>query len=159
VGSHTIAAEFIAAEQPPASGYATWAGGFAGLTNTSPSFDFDAGGLATGVEWVVGGDPTVGSDDAGNAPIFNNSDPNKFVFSFNRRDLAAADPNTSIAVQYSTSLAAGSWTTAAHGVAGVTIDDTGVPGAGFHTVVVSIPKALAPAGTLFARLKVEMTTP
>jgi hypothetical protein len=32
--------------------------------------------------------------------------------------------------------------------------------AGFHTVVVSIPKALAPGGRLFARLKVAvMSTP
>lgn len=155
VGSHTIAAEFIAAEPPPSSGFGTWAGSFGGLTDPSPALDFDKGGLATGVEWVVGGDPAVSSDDAGNAPTFNNSDPDKFVFSFKRRDLAAADPNTNIAVQYGTSLSG--WTTAAHGVDGVTIDDTGVPSAGFHTVVVSIPRALAPGRTLFARLRVVIT--
>ena len=143
------------------SPYDEWtAGPFANtLTDTSPTLDFDGGGLATGIEWVVGGDPTVGSDDAGNAPTFDNSDPDKFVFSFKRRDLAAADANTSIAVQYSTSLATASWMVATDGVDGVTLDDSGVPNAGFHTVVVSIPKALAPGGRLFARLKVAVTMP
>ena len=141
--------------RPAAAGYGTWAQGpFAGpLGNTSPSLDFDGGGLATGIEWVVGGDPTVGSDDAGRTPTFNNSDPNNFVFTYKRRDAAQADPKTTIEVQHSTDLSAGSWTTAANGVNGVSIDASGVPEAGFHTVVVSIPKALAAGGKLFARLK------
>lgn len=45
-----------------------------------------------------------------------------------------------------------------NGVDGVTIGNSGVPGAGFHTVVVAIPKALVPGGLLFARLKVAVTT-
>jgi hypothetical protein len=156
-GSHTVAAEFIAAEPAEPAGFSTWASSFAGLTDTSPSLDFDHGGLATGIEWVVGGDPTLGSDDATNTPTFNNSDPLKFVFSFKRRDLAAADAKTGISVQYSTNLASESWATAIHGTNGVTIDDSAVPEGGFHTVVVSIPKVLAPSGALFARLKVVIT--
>jgi hypothetical protein len=156
-GSHTVAAEFIAAEPAPAAGFSTWANSFAGLTDWSPSLDFDHGGLATGIEWVVGGDPTLGSDDGSNAPTFNNSDPLNFVFSFKRRDSAAADAKTSISVQYSTSLASESWATATHGTDGVVIDDSAVPAAGFHTVEVSIPKSLAPSGTLFTRLKVVIT--
>ena len=156
-GSHTVAAEFIAAEPAEPAGFSTWASSFAGLTDTSPSLDFDHGGLATGIEWVVGGDPTLGSDDATNTPTFNNSDPLKFVFSFKRRDLAAADAKTGISVQYSTNLASESWATAIHGTNGVTIDDSAVPEAGFHTVVVSVPKVLAPSGALFARLKVVIT--
>ena len=144
--------------RPAAAGYGTWAQGpFAGpLSDLSPALDVDGGGLATGVEWVVGGDPTVGSDDPSRAPTLGNSDPNNFVFTYKRRDAAQADSNTTITVQYGTDLSAGGWTTAADGVNGVTIDATGVPEAGFHTVVVSIPKSLAAGGKLFARLKVAV---
>jgi hypothetical protein len=135
-----------------------WAAGpFAGtLSNSSASLDFDNGGLDTGIEWVVGGDPTLGSDDAGKSPTFSNSDPNNFVFTYKRRDAAQADANTIIAVQYGTNLSG--WTTAIHGVNGVSIDDTHVPEAGFRMVVVAIPKTLAgPGGKLFARLNVVVT--
>ena len=144
--------------RPAIAGYGSWAlGPFAGpLSNTSPSLDFDGGGLATGVEWVVGGDPTVGSDDLSRAPTFGNGDPNHFVFTYKRRDAAQADANTAITVQYATNLSDGAWNTAADGVNGVIIDATAVPEAGFHTVVVSIPKTLAQDGKLFARLKVAV---
>jgi hypothetical protein len=158
VGSHTIAAEFLAAEEGGGSPFGNWAQGpfAATLTNSNPALDFDGGGLETGVEWVVGGDPTNGSDDAGKAPTFNNSDPNNFVFTYRRRDAAQADPKTAIAVQYSTDLVG--WTAATNGVAGVTIDDSAVPEPGFRTVVVSIPKALAGGSSrLFARLNVVVT--
>jgi autotransporter-associated beta strand protein len=150
--------ELVVTGLPAASGYSTWVSGpFAGtLTDSTASLDFDGGGLATGIEWVVGGDPTLASDDAGKAPTFNNSDPNNFVFTYRRRDAAQADPNTAIAVQYSLNL--NGWATATHGVDGVTIDDSAIPEAGFRTVAVSIPKALAtPGGKLFARLNVVIT--
>jgi hypothetical protein len=151
----TTAVEIIAADATSGAPYALWAAGpFAStLTNTSASLDFDNGGLDTGIEWVVGGDPTNGSDDAGKTPTFNNSDPNNFVFSYLRRDAANTDANTTIAVQYGTNLTG--WSTATHGVNGVSIDDANVPSVGFRTVVVTIPKALAgPGGKLFARLNV-----
>ncbi len=160
IGTHTIAAEFPGALVGGGSPYASWTGGpFSGtLTNPSASLDFDNGGLATGIEWVVGGDPTLGSDDAGKAPTFNNSDPGNFVFTYRRRDAANTDTNTTIAAQYGTNLSG--WTTATHGVNGVTINDTAVPEPGFRTVVVTIPKSLAgPGGKLFARLKVDVTIP
>lgn len=156
-GTHTIAAEFFAAELPPATGYGSWtAGPFSStLTDPNPARDFDGGSLATGIEWVVGGDPTNGGDDAGRAPTFSNTDPENFVFTFRRRDAAQADPKTTITVQYDTRLSG--WTNATPGVNGVTINDSAVPEAGFRTVVVSIPKALAGAGgTLFSRLKVTV---
>jgi hypothetical protein len=157
VGSHTIAAEFLAAAEsvgvPP---FGTWAAGFAGLTEANPGLDFDGGGLDTGIEWVVGGDPTDGGDDAGNAPTFSSGGPDSFVFTYKRRDAAQADPNTAILVQYSTNL--GQWNPATNGVGGVTIDDSAVPEPGFRTMVVTIPKALAGAGdNLFARLHVVIT--
>ena len=153
-----LAAEFLAADTPVvANPYTTWLATFPGLSDPDPALDFDNGGLATALEWVLGGDPADPSDDKGLAPTFDNSDPEKFVFSFKRRDGAQADANTSIAVQYSTSLAPESWVAATAGVDGVTIDDTNVPEAGFQTVAVLIPKALALDGKLFVRLKVAMS--
>jgi len=141
-----------------ATGYQFWAGDPGGtflgtLTDPSVDADFDGGGLSTGIEWVLGGDPTDGSDDAGRAPAFHNNDPDNFTFTFRRRDVAHADPDTTIQVQYATGL--NGWNDAIHGGNGVNIDDATVPEDGFHTVVVSIPKTLAgPDGKLFARLKV-----
>jgi Concanavalin A-like lectin/glucanases superfamily len=139
----------------PSDPYADWADDFAGLTNTSSDLDFDNGGLRTGVEWVTGGDPTIGSDDAGLAPTLDNtSSATHVVFSFRRRDAAAADPETAIAVEYGSDLA--TWRNSiTHGVAdGVTIDDSTVLAGGFRQVTVSIPRSLSGTGNLFARLRV-----
>ena len=152
-----LAAEFLAADIP-APAYQIWLSQYPGVSLTDPSADSDKGGLPTGIEWIVGGNPTTGSDDAGRAPGFNIGDPDSFIFTYKRRDAALADPNTSIAVQYAADLNSGTWTTAIHGLNGVAIDATNVPEAGFHTVVVSIPKALAgPGGKLFARLRMATT--
>ena len=135
--------------------FEAWVESFAGLTNKYSNIDFDGGGLETGLEWIVGGDPTNPSDDAGNTPTLDNSDPNSFKFVFRRRDQAAADPNTKIVVEYGTDLS--TWrNTTDHGVIdGVTTDDSVDLGGGFHQVTVSIPKALAVGGKLFARLGVS----
>ncbi|MCH7227032.1 hypothetical protein [Haloferula sp. A504] len=141
----------------PGDPYGTWAAGpWSGtLSDDSSELDFDGGGLETGIEWVVGGDPTDGSDDPGNTPIYNTSDPSNFIFTFKRRDAAAADANTDIAVEYGSNLSG--WAEAVHGTDGVTIDDSTDLGGGFHEVTVSIPRTLAVDGKLFARLKVTVT--
>jgi methionine-rich copper-binding protein CopC len=149
---HVVAAELKASEIPP-NAYEFWSAQYPTSDLTDPSADNDKGGLPAGIEWVVGGDPALGADDAGKAPVFSNSDPNNFVFTYRRRDAASTDARTTITAQYGTH--PGDWSTATHGVNGVTINDSGVPEAGFRTVVVSIPKALAGSnGRLFARLKV-----
>jgi hypothetical protein len=147
-----LAAEFLAADivAPP---YEVWANGpFAtALDDSSTALDFDGGGLDTGIEWVVGGDPTDGRDDADRAPTFARHGPDHFVFTYRRRDAAHSDADTAITVQYGT--APGAWSTASDGANGITIDDSQVPEAGFRTVVVSFPRALAAgSGRLFARL-------
>jgi hypothetical protein len=135
--------------------FEVWADGFAGLANKFSNIDFDGGGLKTGIEWIVGGDPTIGGDDSGNKPTLDNSDPNYFKFVFKRRDAANADASTKIAVEYGSNLT-GWRNTTAHGVIdGVLIDDSLDLGGGFHQVTVSIPKTLAVAGKLFAKLGVS----
>jgi hypothetical protein len=140
----------------PGDPYGTWAAGpWSGtLSDDSSELDFDGGGLETGIEWVVGGDPTDGSDDAGNAPSFDSGNATHFILTFKRRDAAAADANTDIAVEYGSNLSG--WAEAVHGTDGVTIDDTTDLGGGFHQVTVSIPRTLAVDGKLFARLKVTV---
>jgi hypothetical protein len=143
---------------PPASPYNDWAGGFAGLSDPGPSLDFDGGGLDTGIEWVVGGDPTDPNDDAGLAPtIDNTTDPDFFIFTYRRTDEAAADANTDIAVEYGSDLVG--WTDAVAG-ADVEIDvtDDGA-GVGIDLVNVKIRRTLAVDGKLFIRLNAEITSP
>ena len=146
------------------SDYATWAGGpfLATLGDSSPELDFDGGGLDTGVEWVVGGDPTEGSDDSSKVPVFDNTtDPDKFLFVFRRSDLANADANTTIGVEYGSSLSA--WFTATHEGTGPTqisiteVDD--FYDTGIDKVTVAIPRSLAVDEKLFARLKVAVSIP
>jgi hypothetical protein len=159
----TTVVEIIAADATVGSPYTTWvAGPFTStLTDPSASLDFDKGGLPTGIEWVVGGDPTLGSDDAGLAPaIDNTTDPDgKFLFTFRRSDAANLDPNTTIAVEYGSALT--SWTSATHqGSAAnqITITEASVA-PGFSEVTVALPGGLAPDGKLFVRLKVVVATP
>jgi hypothetical protein len=137
---------------PPSDPYLVWA---TGLGDPGVNVDFDGGGLATGIEWVTGGDPAVGSDDPSVTPSFNNtSDPGNFLFTFRRRDAAASDTGTVIVVEYGSNLT-GWRNNVDHGVAdGVTVDASTDLGGGFHQVTVSIPRSLASGGKLFARLKV-----
>ncbi len=136
------------------SAYDTWAAGpfDATLTDPSPSLDFDNGGLDTGIEWVVGGDPTDGSDDAGNTPTVS-EDGTYLVFTYNRTDAANDDPNTEIKVEYGSDLTG--WTPAENAVSGVIINET--PGSASDVVEVKIPMSLAVGDKLFARLNVVVT--
>ena len=133
------------------SSYNAWTGGsFTGsLSDPSAALDFDGGGLDTGIEWVVGGDPTDGSDDAGKAPTVS-EDGAYLVFTYNRNDAANDDPNTTIVVEYGGNLTG--WTTAVNAIAGVIITET--PGSPADVVEVKIPMSLAAGSKLFARLNV-----
>lgn len=138
--------------------YGNWASGFAGLTASNPALDFDKGGLATGLEWVLGGDPTDPGDDARIAPtIDNTTDPEFLVFTYRRAEAAAADTNTSIKVQYGTDLA--NWEEAEEG-ADIIISSAPDPGEeGIDLVAVKIRRTLAAGGKLFVRLWVDVTLP
>ena len=159
VGSHTIAAEFLAAEGGTGGAFGTWAGGpFQGtLTNSDPELDFDGGGLETGIEWVVGGDPTIRADDAGLVPTLDTlSDPEFLIFTYREADAAAADPKTAIAVQFSNSL--GGWVNAVHDGANIIITPTEL--GAVDSVEVKLRRSVFQGGgKLFARLMVVVTLP
>ena len=144
---------------PPDSAYDMWAGTFTGLTDPDPVLDFDLGGLQTGIEWVVGGDPTDPSDDAGLAPgLDTTSSPGNALFVFRQTDAAGADPNTTITVEYGSD--GQNWTSAVDGVDGVSIvvEDDGFE-AGVDKVTVTLPDGLAVDGLLMARLKAVIAAP
>jgi alpha-galactosidase len=155
---HVVAAEFKVSEITP-DAYAVWSSLYPSADLTDPSVDNDKGGLPAGIEWVVGGDPTNSSDDAGLTPtIDTTTDPDgKFLFTYRRSDAAHLDPGTSITVEYGNSL--NGWTTAVHqGSAANQITIGEVPdGPGFSTVTVALPPALAPGGRLFVRLSLQVT--
>lgn len=138
----------------------SWAAGpFNGtLANTDASLDFDLGSLPTGIEWVVGGDPTNPADDAGLAPTGAIDETGTYlVVTYQRTDAANDDGNTTIKVEYDTDLQ-GTWTEAQDGTDNVVVEVT--DGSPADTVVVKIPLSLAaPGSTLFARLNVEVATP
>ena len=139
------------------SAYGTWAAGpfpsMLPLTDSTFTVDFDGGGLQTGIEWVVGGDPTDGSDDAGLAPTVS-EDGTYLIFTYQRTDAANDDPNTAIKVEWDIDLQ-GAWTEAVVGD-GVIINVTDLSPA--DTVEVKIPKSLAaPGNELYARLNVTIT--
>jgi hypothetical protein len=145
------------------AGYTSWAAGpfQATLDDDNPALDFDNGGLATALEWVLGGDPTDPGDDAGIAPTLDpTSDPDgKVLCIFRRSNASNADANTAIAVQYGSDL--DGWTSAVHqGTDANQITIREVPDSpGFSQVTVALPANLAASGRLFARLKVEVAAP
>ena len=132
--------------------YNGWAAGFPALTDPDPSLDFDQDGLSNGVEFVVGGNPTI-PDSATFAPTATDT-PSTFEFDFRRTDQANADDSIRIEPEYSTDLF--DWILAEDGDEGVSIvvtDD--FYGVGIDRVVVTLPKSLATEDKLFARLNVR----
>jgi hypothetical protein len=148
---------------PSGTPFELWAGDFIDLTDANPALDFDKGGLATGLEWVLGGDPTTGSDDAGLAPTLDTtSDPDgKMLFTYRRATAANNDANTTISAEYGSTLTG--WSTAAHQGSSptqITITElTNGFSQGVDRITVAIPPGLATDGKLFARLRVAVAQP
>jgi autotransporter-associated beta strand protein len=138
---------------PSASAYDTWASSY-GLTGLNAAFDIDHDndGIANGLEWILGGNPTTNS--AGILPVATRNSSGDLVLTFTREEDAIAA--TTLKVQISTDL--NSWSkeaTVATGSSGpdtngvlITIDESASPDA----VTITIPAANATAGKVFARL-------
>ena len=141
---------------PTPASFGDWARSYGQLEDDDPTRDFHGGGLATGIEWVVGGDPTSGDDDADLVPILNpgSGSDGKIRFMFRRRTAAHYDAATTIVVEYSDSL--DEWTNVVHqgdGPDEITI--TEVPdsfGPGIDQVTVELPAGLT-SDKLFMRLR------
>lgn len=139
----------------PPVGYAGWAAEIEGLADPDADLDFEHDGFASGIEWVLGGDP-VAPDAAAIAPVLDaGASPGPLLFHFRRSDVAAADAGTTITVEYGSDLTG--WIPAQNGVSGVTITpDDNAAAPGIDLVTVSLPRALATDGKFFVRLKVTI---
>jgi autotransporter-associated beta strand protein len=127
------------------------------LSDTNMALDFDGGGLATGIEWVVGSDPTTGNDDAAKAPACDiTTDPSYLTYTYRRSDAANTDSKTAILVEYGNDLSR--WTTAVAGPDVVITESDNFYGTspGIDKVEVKIKRSFA-GDRLFTRLNVVIT--
>lgn len=137
----------------PVSGYATWAAGFPGLTDTAILADPDFDGIVNLLEYVLNGDPTV--SDPSILPDIDASGTDA-VFTFDR--LESSEVDTVQIFQYSTDLVtwndiAISGTPDVEVTLGTAVDDV-------QSVTVTIDKTVAdPEQKLFGRLSVQEVGP
>lgn len=135
--------------------FTTWATTTHGLSggDAAATADPDHDGLNNLIEFLLGGQPNPANPNASSSALAPVSvlDSTNLVFTYRRTDLAMTQPGISAVVQYGSDLSG--WTTAAHGVNGVTITVTNDGfGTGVDKVDVSIPRSLAIGSKLFARL-------
>lgn len=123
-----------------------------GIAGAGADVDSDSDGIANGIEFVIGGDPSgPGSSSSALLPTIT-TDATYLNFTFRR-----TDESTSYGpfVEYGSDLTG--WTEAEAGVNGVVINETNNGfGAGIDSVVVRIPRTLAVGARLFSRLKVTI---
>jgi hypothetical protein len=81
----------------------------------------------------------------------DNTNATYFIFTYNRKDDANTDPNTTIKVEYCSDLTG--WTTAVHD--GTNIIITPTDNGAIDSVQVKIIRTLAVGNKLFARLNVQ----
>jgi hypothetical protein len=161
VGSYTVVASNSAGSTESSAAVISvndpevvWAYSF-GLdpaTNGAPGADADGDGIANRVEFLLSGDPTLG-DGGAILPVASRStsDPSGLVFRFN---VAKAAAGVAWSVETSSTLQ-GSWATAVHGVAQVTIVQTPLDAAR-DQVTVTVPTA---EPKIFGRLRVAISSP
>lgn len=118
-----------------------------GLTDEDAEFDSDPDndGLANGLEWVLGGNPTISSNSV--APILSFDENNAFL-TFNRLDLSEC--SVDLKVQWSADLS--NWTDLLVGhnsSEGIEISENGtLP----NTIMVAVLRNVSTSGKLFLRL-------
>ena len=135
--------------------YDTWAG--------SAVFGDDANGdgVDNGLAWSLGA-LNANADATDLLPTYDyTTDPAYIICTFRRSDEAEAHADTTIVVEYGTSLGSGSWTTAVHDNNNVIITETNnhySTSPGIDRVVVKLKRStLGAGGKLFARLRVEQS--
>jgi autotransporter-associated beta strand protein len=128
---------------PPASPYDTWAATFAPADVSNPAGDNDGDGLVNQQEFAYGLNPLSGSSVN---PILVQLDKTTGQFSYQRR----SDTGLTYTILKSTTLAAGSWSSASASQAAGAVD-----GNGNQTVVVTLPGAPLTDAKLFVRVSAE----
>jgi len=133
--------------------YETWSEGetFADDTNED--------GISNGMAWALGA-ATVNTVAADLLPTYDyTTDPAYVICTFRRADEANDHSDTTMIVQYGTTLASAGWTTAVHDGSDVIITETNnhySTSPGIDRVVVKLKRStLGAGGKLFARLLVE----
>ena len=91
----------------------------------------------------------------------NTSDPDYMIFTFRRSDEANDHSDTTIVVEYGTTLSSNGWVSAVHDNNNVIITETNNGySAGIDKVEVKLKRStLGSGGKLFARLRVEQVAP
>ena len=133
--------------------YTAWATAN-GIGGAAGAADSDGDGIPNAIEFVLGGDPS-GRDLTAILPTIDNSDPTYFKFTYRRSaESVTANPY----LQYGSDISG--WTQARSGEPAanpVVIAEVNHPGeTGIVLVTVKIPRALAVASKLFARLRVDI---
>ncbi|MCH7227128.1 hypothetical protein [Haloferula sp. A504] len=128
--------------------YADWSGGADADTDTNGD------GVRNAVAWALGA-ANVNENAIGLLPTLDNtSDPTYMIFTFERSDLAEADPSTAISVEYGNDLVG--WTPAVDDGDDVIIAVTDASPK--DTVVVKLKRSMIGAsGRIFTRLKVVVS--
>jgi autotransporter-associated beta strand protein len=134
------------------SGYGSWTSGYTFANSSAFDADNENDGLDNGLEYVLGGDPTL--NDAADIMPSGDKDGANYVFTYKRSDASKTD--TTQIVQYGSDLVG--WTDVtisalggSSGGATYTVDE-GTPTTNPDTIVVTIPTG--GASEFFARLKV-----
>ncbi|MEO5714575.1 MAG: Ig-like domain-containing protein, partial [Luteolibacter sp.] len=145
----------------PDNSFGEWLASF-GLGD-GPGNDPDHDSISNAVEYVIGGNPANHADlnllptiTLVTADPDQNSVSNDYLlYTYRRTDLAKADPNTIIQVQWSATPASG-WANATGTPGVVTVEENDAADTGVDLVKVYIPRSLAVNGMLFARLYVSI---
>ncbi len=148
--------------------YDVWSGG------ADFNLDGNGDGVTNGLAWVFGASD-VNVNAVNLSPVIDNSsDPTYMIFNFRRLDAAHGDANTSISVDYGSTLAAGDWQSLAingGNVGADGVDDIVVRehdndyvdaggGDGVDRIEVKFKRSTHGAsGKMFSRLKVERSIP
>lgn len=130
--------------------YASWSG------SAGAGADANNDGIENGLAWVLGASG-VSENSRSLLPVQDNdSDPDYLVFTYRRNAAAHFDPNTTITMEYGSSLT--SWNTAVEDGTNVLISEVrNGYAAGVDKVEVKIKKSLATDDKLFTRLKAVIT--
>lgn len=137
------------------SAYDSWTSAN-GIPGTGSGVDSDGDGIANGIEFVLGGDPS-GPNSASNGLLPTaTTDANYLTVVYRRSDASASVAAAQRPyVEYGSTM--GTWTKAQNGVSGVIItEDNDFHAAGMDRVTVKIPKTLAVGSKLFARLRADI---